>query len=464
MFAFLKNERLRAFWKNDRLLAILLNTVIGILLFCVFLQCGIFLNGYASTRAGDAQIPFDMRMLSAGAPDAGQPLDTELLLPAVIAVSENGTAKAVLNAVAVMQDLYDALGEYLADGFKNEPQEKDEAFWQSAITSPDAVYIRYHAPLPYQILHAFAAAAQEDETHARDARSVTVEEICLCFQEEQTVLAVRGTDGVYSFPVSVKGEIEEYTAYLSQYPEAFSACTLSFAQDMPALTVTDRVPFREIQVLGDTAVLIAADKVNFPLWLRRLGFNPDKLNYHTEMDGTVVYVESHGVLFCGAESIAYTASEDGGIPVNEFCTHAGDTDVYAYLRASSAWLSSVSAMNVRYTGGDGELRLTSVYAEEETVTFHFGIYVDNLPLYYDGVPAAVTLSFTGDRLTGMEWRTVVTVKHLNERMSFLASWSRSVLKVNDVRLAYRAQSTVQNTLAEWIAFHGEKEDEWTGIN
>ncbi len=452
------------FWKNDRVLAVLLNTVIGILLFCVFLQCGIFLNGYASTRGGDAQIPFDMRMLSASGQDTGRTLDTDLLLPAVIAVSEGGNAQAVMNAVAVMRDLYDALAVYLADGLANEPQTKDENFWASALSSPDVIYIRYHAPLPYQILHAFAAAAAGDtETQLRDARSVTVEELCLCFLEERVVAVVRSADGVYSFPLSQKGEIADYAAYVTEYPEAFYTCTLSPAENTPALTVTERISFREIQVFSGVSALIAADEMNFSQWLRRFQFNPDKLNYHTESDGTVVYVESHGVLFCGTDSITYAGAEGGGIGVNEFCTVAENADVYTYLRAASAWLSTVSAMNIRYTGGDGEPRLTSVYAERDAVVLRFGIYVDNLPLYCDGAPAEIMLSFTGDVLSRMEWRTLFAAKQLGERMTFLASWSRSVLGAEDVRLVYRAESTKQNGCAEWIAF-GVEEDVWTGTN
>ncbi len=453
-----------SFWKNDRVLAVLLNTVIGILLGTVFLQCGIFLNGYASTRAGDAQIPFDMRMLSAAGKDAGRMLDTDLLLPAAIAVSEGGNAKAVMNAAAVMEDLYDALSVYLSDGLAAEPETKDSVFWQSTVSSPNVIYIRYHAPLPYQILHAFAASAGGLETRVRDARSVIVEEMCIRFLNDRTVIAVRGAGGVYSFSSAVTGNLSDYAAYTSQYPEAFCACTLSYTENSSSLTVLDRISFRELQVSGGVPDLICADSVHFPTWLRRLGFNPDKLNYHTEADGTVVYVESHGVLFCGGDAITYTASEEGGIGVDEFCSHSEEADIYTYLRASSAWLSAVSAMNIRYTGGDGVPRLTSVSVNEDTVTLCFGIYADNLPLYYDGVPAAVTLSFRGDALTGMEWRTVLAVKHLNERTTFLEEWSRSILKADTVRLVYRAQSAEPTTLAEWIAFEKEKEEVWPGTN
>ena len=50
-------------------------------------------------------------------------------------------------------------------------------------------------------------------------------------------------------------------------------------------------------------------------FLRFLNFNPDKLNYHIEQDGTYVYVESHGILRAGASEMLYQATDSGGIDI-----------------------------------------------------------------------------------------------------------------------------------------------------
>ncbi|MBO5670450.1 MAG: hypothetical protein J6S41_02780, partial [Clostridia bacterium] len=133
---------------SDRLIAIALNVLIGVLLFTVFLQCGAYLRQYAEVRGDDGGLAFDMRMLSASASDAGSVLQPDLLAPAMIAVSENGTAHAVLHSAVVLGDLYEELSPLLADCLAQTPVSVNKVTWQLFVTSPEMVYIRDQPELP----------------------------------------------------------------------------------------------------------------------------------------------------------------------------------------------------------------------------------------------------------------------------------------------------------------------------
>ena len=113
-------------------------------------------------------------------------------------------------------------------------------------------------------------------------------------------------------------------------------------------------------------------------------------------------------------------------------------------------------MHIYYTGGDAVPRLLSVRADGEAVTLRFGLFADNLPVYYDGECARITMTFTGEVLTEMVWQPVLVNKQLTEQNAPLESWSRSVLGTSDVRLAYRADGERTTVGAEWVAHRAEE--------
>lgn len=442
------------FHLNDRLTAVLLNVLIGVLLFTVFLQCGVYLRLYAGIRGDDAGTAFSMRMLSASATDAGSALQSDLLTPSLIAVSENGTAHAVLHSAVVMGDLYEEMAPHIAACLSQRPAAVNSAAWQTAVEAQKVVYVRYHSEIPYQIIHAFAASAAGEEQYLHDPTPIAVAELCLRLTGETAQLLVKGSTGIYSFLAPLADSGVSFAHYVTDYPDVFYACTFDSTRT-PAVLLTERVVTRDISVSAGTAAQIAGNESHFTRWLRAFRFNPDKLNYHTEPDGTTVYVESHGVLAWSTDRIVYTASEGGGVPADEFCTPYG-IDLYTYLRAASAYLSEVSSMHIYYTGGDAVPRLLSVHADGEAVTLRFGLLADNLPVYYDGEWARITMTFSGEMLTEMVWQPVLVNKQLTEQHVPLAAWSSAVLGTEDVRLAYRADGERTAVGAEWVAHRAEE--------
>ncbi len=432
--------------ENERFQSVFLNSVISVLLFLVFLQCGIYLNGSIKTDTEEA-IPFDMRVLSASAQDAVYSLDPTLLYPAEIAIASPNGAYAAVNSAAVIGDLYVEIAPVLAAAMLNEPTEGTDALWSQTVSDADVIRIRYRAALPYQIIHAFAAAEVGEDARVRRSEMLSVRELCLTVSDGTACVTVRGESGVYTFFADTELEMSEFQLYASMYPDVFYPCVLS-----ETCVITEKVSSRDIAVQGGICAEIMGNETHFDQWIRRFRFNPDKLNYHVEADGTAVYVESHGVLTCTPDQITYTAAEDGGVRVSEFCSVSGEVDVYTYLRAASGWISEIAAMDRRYTGGDASLCLVSVVSDGASLTLHFSLCAENLPIYVNGNDTAFSVTFTGENLTGMVYRPVAVRRQLTRSAAFLESWSMRLFGTEHVELVFLADTNEPLSFAQWIAY------------
>ncbi len=445
-------QKILSFFKNERVLSVCLNAVICVLLFLIFLQCGIYLSGSIKTDTEEA-IPFDMRMLSVSAKDAVYSLDPALLQPAKAVIRVDGQAHAAIHSAAVIGDLYAEVSPVLAACFAETPLPASDAAWRAALNADGIALLCYSEALPYQVIHAFAAASFGEDNRVRQAQSILVSELCLSVCDGVARIIVRGDTGVYLFSAPGNAETADLQSYTVMYPDVFYPCVL----EGDTFVTTEKISVRDISVQKDICAEITANEVHFDKWIRRFRFNPDKLNYHVEPDGTTVFVESHGVLTCTPNRIAYTAAEDGGVHISEFCSVTSEVDVYTYLRAASAWISELSAMDSRYTGGDASLRLSCVKADRHSLTLSFSLCVDNLPVYTEQSSTALTMTFTGDKLTGMTFRTAAVQRGLSRRVTFLESWSRTLLDTQRTVLAYTVDAKGTSAFAQWIARGGETE-------
>lgn len=452
-------ERLKKKLNKETLIAVGLDVLIGALLLLVFVQCGVYLDRYSHTRLGDEDIPFDMRMLSLSAQESDRSLGREWIQPAEIAVSVNGTARAAVNASSVMTEFYGALTPFLSACLENAPVLAESSAWSDAVHTPDVIYVRYAGHYPYQVLHAFLLDEGKEDAFIKYSLAVDVSELCLTFQEKTATVTVRGNTGVYVFTASVETDPLLLFHYPETYRDSFYPCMLSDSVLGAAVTLTQRVETRDAAVTVGIPGRIAESEEHVLAWLYAWQFNPDKLNSHTEPDGSVVYVESHGVLWWSDQQIVYTAAENGGIAVDEFCTPY-DMDIYTYLKVATSWISEVSALRSQYAGGDASLRLIGVTAENGTVTLRFGLFLDNLPVFADGDDTAVSLSFRDERVTEMLWRPVLLSKNLTTRKLFLEEWSQKMLDSEDLRIGYSVSGTDSDGVtvgAKWIALR-QKED------
>ncbi len=445
---------MKAFWQKltrEKMIAWGLDLLVAVLLFGVLFQCGLYLRQYARSRRGESDMPFDMRMLSVSVQEGDRPLDSKLLLPCEIALCSAGDVRAVVNSSLAMEDLYGKLSPLLRSAFETAPAVADADAWRAAVLASDVIYIGYHGMYPYQVIHAFLGAGKGGDGYVLRSDFVDVQELCLLFSNGEVTLFTRGSSGVHLFRTPYEGDMLEYLSYADGYRDVFYECQLTDAEIGAAVVLTERVETRDIEVIGGIPALLYENEEQLLTTLYTWQFNPDKLNYYTEPDGATVYVESHGVLWHGEDRVIYTAAENGGVPVDEFAVPQ-DRSIYTYLKVASSLLSSLSAMDARYTGGDASLRLVSVTAKEDSVVLKFGLFLDNLPVYVQGDTIAFSMTFQDSTVTEMVWRPMLVQKGLGTQNSMFEVFAQSVLESANVRLAYRVEGLEETTGAQWVAY------------
>lgn len=444
-----------------------LNVVIVVLVLLLFVQCGVYMVRYAGSRRSSQEVPFDMRMLSASSVDAQRRLDAGLLMPEAMAVGEESACRALFSSAAVTEEMYAMVSECLFSAMTGEAVPASLSDWTEAMQS--YVYAQYSAELPYQVICAFAAAREgEDELPRSGSLYIGVRELLLCADDTGafTRVLVRGESGVYSFMLETEQTMAEYVALADVYPDLFCRAELCDMGTYSTLKTSSALTTRVIYTSQGVTTMLTANES----FLRLLDFNPDKLNFHVEADGAYVYVESHGTLHAGVDEMMYQASESGGIDVAVL--GAENADIYAYLTAASYLIARMEEMNDLYTGGDAALRLDYVESDGLSVTLGFTFRCDNILLTDHGENTALTLTFTGDKLTMLRYRMCIARRGLEERRVSLQSWYRRMLGGEEnapMRLVYAIDSTWDGTVAQWSCFVAESkekgaDDGWDGQN
>ncbi len=457
----------KIFARLAQLRAPLLNGFLVGLLAVLFIQCGVFMVMYAGVRRASAGVPFDMRMLSASSSDSLLELNPKLLAPEVIAIQDESACYAVLHSAVVVEEMYAEMSECLLPALLTEPTAVSLEEWRNALDGT-YVYAKYAYELPYQVICAFAASYADSDAQLRQTDPyVGVREVLLDAGENGRFewLFVRGAGGVYRFPLAADKNAADFTIYPLTYSESFCKAEMRDRGDVCILKTEDSLPTRVIYASSGVTTLLTTNQD----FLRFLNFNPDKLNYHVEQDGTYVYVESHGVLRAGSEEMLYQATESGGIEIDGIGGGSG-ADIYAYLRVASYLINRLETMSYQYTGGDAGLYLESVAADGETLTLRFKFRCDNILLVGGGETQGLTLRFTGNRLTEIRYQMMIVRRSLDENRVMLQSWYRRMLGADetaDMRLAYSTESNTYTLTAAWAVIAAPEAEEggesvWAG--
>lgn len=438
-----------------------LNLLICALLIALLAQCAAFLAEFVKNGKTDGEIPFEMQMLSTSTQDSRLNIDDTLFQPALIAVASGGDISAVINSVAVVQELYSDISLCLFDALQNEPVLITDSQWKDAATDENYIYVQYPGEFPYQIVFAFAAAKEESEEQIRQADTyVGIREALLVPNAtgKITHLLVRGRYGAFMFAADTDMDMSTFTQYPRAYPDVFYRGEMSIVGDDTDFLVLDKIAARDIYVseIGVSALL--ANRNHVDGLLRLLNYNPDKLRYHTETDGTFVYVESHGILRMDARTIRYSAAEQGGIPLSRIAGRGASGDIYTYLRAASHIVWRLADMDPLYTGGDAGLYLRSVSSYDGEISLYFSFCSDNIEIYKSDRNTGLTITFKEDKIIQIVHHVTVVRRGLDERRIILQSWYKEQLAPDmaaAMRPVYRMEEGIISMTAEWVA------DVWT---
>jgi hypothetical protein len=456
--------------ENSRLAAILINIGIAVMMVGLFALTGAYLVLYVRAGQAEERTQFDMRFLTSSTQEAERDTDRALLSPTAVAVKTDGICRAIWNETAVIDELCETLRVSVYSALSGEGTAVPEEEWIRGISAPDAVCLFYAAELPYQILYAFAAAGEADLAPLTRADYIGVSEVLFLPTEDDTLrtLLVRGESGVFRFSASQAPQTSQFSAFAETYDSYFCTASLTIEDNVTVLRALERISARTISVTDTVASLLLYQPGDIDALLRLFSFNPDKLNEHTEPDGTRVFVESHGVLRADMSALTYTAAEDGGVSVSGLIGNEEGTDIYGYLRAASHILRRLGQMNVQYTGGDSSLYLYSVTARDGAISLAFSYRCDNIALVTGSSETVLTITFRGERLIAFTYRMYAVTRMLEEQRLMLPSYVVHVLSPEDtaaVRLIYRVDPAAsQGLTAEWMVmpYGAEKEETWAG--
>jgi len=446
----------------------LLDVVLLLLLVLLFVQCGVYMARFTDIRRTSSAVPFDMRMLSASSSDGTAKLDPGLLAPEVIAIRTDGGCRALFHSAAVTEEIYGVVNECLYSALAAEPTLASPELWRESV-GKNAVFVQYSSELPYQVVLAFSSAREENAPLPRQGeRYIGVRELLLRPDDNGTFrdVLVRGSSGVFRFSLDSELSYADFAVYPNMYSELFCRVEMTDGGEQMSLTALDALSVRAVHTArGVTTLLTGSEE-----FMRLMDFNPDKLNYHTEQNGTVVYVESHGILRAGENALSYQASDRGGISLTSLGTEQGD--IYSYLQASSELIERLERINGQYTGGDASLRLERITSDGTSITLAFSFRCDNILLVREGEDYGLTLSFSGNKLTDVQYHMCIVRRTLEAHRVPLQNWYRKMLggmENSPMRLVYSGEVQANSVTAQWMRYGGEYWEQggeipWDGQN
>lgn len=446
----------------------ILDAVLLLLLVLLFVQCGVYMSRFTDIRRTSSTVPFDMRMLSASSAEGTAKLDPGLLAPEVIVIRTDGRCHALFHSAAVTEEIYGVVNECLAGSPAAEPIPVSPELWRESVQK-DAVFVQYSSELPYQVVLAFSCARDENAPLPRQGETyIGVRELLLRPDDTGMLreVLVRGSSGTFRFSLDAELSYTDFADYPNMYSDLFCRVEMADSGTQMSLTALDALSVRAVHTARGVTTLLTGSED----FLRLMDFNPDKLNYHTEQNGSVVYVESHGILRTGENVLSYQASDRGGISLTSLGTEHGD--IYSYLQASSELIERLERINGQYTGGDASLCLEKITSDGTVITLFFSFRCDNILLVREGEDYGLTLSFSGNKLTALQYHMCIVRRTLEARRVPLQNWYRKMLggmENSPMRLVYSGEAQANSVTAQWTRYGGEfweqgGEIPWDGQN
>jgi len=447
--------------RKEKILVFCVAAVFAVLL--VLMVLTIALNSAASGTLYSTP-PFALSSLISGVDTETEAASPEAyIIPAFIGVAPEPEGLGISAGDNVVRELYRLLAPCLADGLAAEPVQETQINWEMAARSSRAVYIRYHSMLPVAVLQCAAAAVCGEEAFTAEAAVLPVREMILLLPDAQysdCQILLLDADGIcWRYLCGGRREypaLETVNTFIDGFGSSFSRCTLGgrgCGSTEPVFL--ERLRVRNILLTPGTAEQIRDNRMNeFRKFLRQFDFNLDKLSTHEEADGTQVTVEAHGVFRMQDDRLTYTAGTDGGVPLQNFVGYKENYTLLDNLRTACTVLRNLHSY---YLGGDGELILTEVSAEEGRLQIVFRYAFDNLLL--DGCDPAMVIVMEEGRVVLADIYTIALRSLGDLNTSYLESGVLEKMAAEtpytDVTLTYPVDFSSTSIYPVWTLYREE---------
>ena len=383
--------------------------ILALLVVSLILLVVVYIGGthiYQSMTTDEGERPFD-KLWSVQSDVNTEGLDATRMIPEFI-----GYKLASSEPVGCIADRESALELYkLVTPCLNElfgssgicvglDKEEGQRLFSEAASGSEYIYIRYHVPVMYQLIFAYASEklviSDSDVAHlGSDLTNAYISEIIIV--PDNNVAAHRfvayafdGSDRYFMFRLEESVLSSSfYMSRLSDEQLAIKTYPFDFA-DIPALSISQPMLDAELE-----AEVIASNESGFDSidtrnsLLRLFDFNPDKLSSYID-DDTEVFVRSTSRLRLGGGRISYQASDIGsGVTLRNLLGYSVNDglSLYDQLTAADNLIRRIGKISSELIGGEAALCLGDVYTEDGLL--YVGFFYTYANIRISDEPAAV---------------------------------------------------------------------------
>ena len=428
--------------------------ILALLVVSLILLVVVYIGGthiYQSMTTDEGERPFD-KLWSVQSDVNTEGLDATRMIPEFI-----GYKLASSEPVGCIADRESALELYkLVTPCLNElfgssgicvglDKEEGQRLFSEAASGSEYIYIRYHVPVMYQLIFAYASEklviSDSDVAHlGSDITNAYVSEMIII--PDNNVAAHRFVAYVYDggdryFMFRLEEGVLSSSFYMSRLSDgqlAIKTYPFSFADD-PALSPSQPMLDVELEAEVISSETNNIDSIDIRNSLLRLfDFNPDKLSSYID-DDTEVFVRSMSRLRLGGGRIAYQASDAGsGVTLRDLLGYSVNDalSLYDQLTAADNLIRRIGEISAELIGGEAALCLGDVYTENGLLYVEYfytyaNIRISDEPAAVIAMSQETLYSFTLDSRAYVgtdEYTHSPTQRYILEKL--LASGSLSV--------------------------------------
>lgn len=394
------------------------------LVVCLVAQIVVYIRGtyiYRSVTSSGSLNSFDkLWNVQSGASSEG--LDGDRLLPEFIGYKLPSSQP--MCSVADREsttELYELVKSCILELFGSEsicrrlPDSEGARIFDEAVNSEEYIYIRYHEPVLYQLIYAYAAdrlTISESDVAVHSSMSADTEfsgayvsELIIVpdkkFAYHRSIAyATDGQGNYYEFSQNDSvmasdffiSKLDVSAQAITIYPFTFDATFASTQYMLDEELETEDISVEPVTVNGELST---------PL-LKLLGYNPDKISSY-EDDGLTVYVDAYSRLKLSESHLLYQASDEShGVKLNSLLdyTNSDSLNLFDKLTAVDNLIRRLGVISSDLVGREASLCLGEIYNEDGLLVIEYFLTYQNIRIDGD---VCLRAKLSQDRLCELEF-------------------------------------------------------------
>ncbi len=370
---------------------------------------------YQTMTASEDKRVFD-KLWSVQSGQRSEGLDSEHLLPASIVYKRGGEPLGTVESAST-RTIYELIAPCVLELFGSgsecielEPSEGEQLYGE-AMSGGEYIYVRYHSPVLYQLIYAYASGkltVAESDTAVFVPLSEPVEagayidELVIIPEKElaahRFIAYARDGEGrYYMFSREADALASEFhISKLSEAAASVGMVTMSFlSEPFDSLAPIPEGELETTDICSHAAEI--ADDDSSDRILRLFGFNPDKISSYFEKEAGIYY-DSHSRIRLESGRIGYKSVDQvSGLGLSELLGYSSDEGygLFDKLAAVDLIITELGKISKPFIGGEATLCLGNVYTDGALLIFEYFYTYDGIRISGD---TALRAAFGQDTL------------------------------------------------------------------